>query len=83
MAMVDLLAILPFYLPFIPVDLRFLRMLRLIRMTRLVRVFKLGRYTASLRMISEVVKKTISQLVSSVAVCFVLMLFSAILMYSV
>lgn len=82
MAIVDLLAILPFFLPFVSVDLRFLRMLRLLRTTRLLRVFKLGRYTSSLQMISDVVKKTSSQLVSSIGVCFILMLFASILMYS-
>lgn len=46
MAIIDLLAILPFYIPmFIPFDLRFLRILRL---TRLLRIFKLNRYTKAL-----------------------------------
>ncbi|MDR1618535.1 MAG: ion transporter, partial [Treponema sp.] len=41
-AVIDLLAILPFFLPFlIPVDLRFLRVIRLLRIAR---IFKLGRY---------------------------------------
>ena len=37
MALIDLLAIMHFYLPFI-VDLRFLRMMRLFRLFRLLRV---------------------------------------------
>ena len=49
MALIDLLAILPFYLPFISADLRFLRMMRLFRLFRLLRVFKLGRYFEALQ----------------------------------
>ena len=51
MAIIDLLAILPFYLPFISADLRFLRMMRLFRLFRLLRVFKLGRYFDALQII--------------------------------
>ena len=52
LAIVDLLAIAPFYLPMIlPVDLRFLRALRLFRIFRL---FKLGRYSNSLRTLGAV-----------------------------
>ena len=36
MALIDLLSILPFYLPFIGVDLRFLRTLRLLRIFRIL-----------------------------------------------
>ena len=39
MAIIDLLAILPFYLPFFSADLRFLRMMRLFRLFRLLYVF--------------------------------------------
>ena len=43
LALIDLFAILPFYLPLlIPFDLRFLRAVRLIRLFRL---FKIGRYS--------------------------------------
>ena len=44
MAVIDLLAILPFYLPMvIPLDLRFIRALRLFRLFRL---FKMARYSS-------------------------------------
>ena len=47
MAMVDLLAILPFYIPMIiPYDLRFLRILRLFRFFRLL---KLNRYSQAMK----------------------------------
>ena len=45
--LVDLIAILPFYLPLIfPFDLRVIRILRIMR---LIRIFKLGRYSKSLK----------------------------------
>ena len=83
MALIDLLAILPFYLPFISADLRFLRMMRLFRLFRLLRVFKLGRYFEALQIIMKVIKTSGPQLIMSVALCFFVMLFSAIIMYTV
>ncbi len=83
MAIIDLLAILPFYLPFISADLRFLRMMRLFRLFRLLRVFKLGRYFEALQVIMKVIRTSGPQLVMSVALCFFVMLFSAIIMYTV
>ena len=83
MAIIDLLAILPFYLPFISADLRFLRMMRLFRLFRLLRVFKLGRYFEALQIIVKVIKTSGPQLIMSVVICFFVMLFSAIIMYTV
>ena len=83
MALIDLLAILPFFLPFVSVDLRFLRMARLFRLFRLLRVFKLGRYLDALMTVVDVMKKSSSQLIVSVALCLFVMLFSAIIMYTV
>lgn len=83
MAMIDLLAILPFYLPFFAADLRFLRMVRLLRLFRLLRVFKLGRYFDALQLIVDVLRKSAAQLIISVALCLFVMLFSAIIMYTV
>ena len=55
MAIVDILAILPFYLPlFVEVDLLYLRALRLMR---IFRIFKLGRYSKSLQLLSRVVQE--------------------------
>ena len=83
MAVIDLLAILPFYLPFISADLRFLRMMRLFRLFRLLRVFKLGRYFEALQIIVRVIRTSGPQLIMSVVICFFVMLFSAIIMYTV
>ena len=83
MALIDLLAILPFYLPFFSADLRFLRMMRLFRLFRLLRVLKLGRYFDALQVIVKVIRTSGPQLVMSVVLCFFVMLFSAIIMYEV
>ena len=83
MAIIDLLAILPFYLPFFSADLRFLRMMRLFRLFRLLRVFKLGRYFEALHVIVKVIRSSGPQLIMSVVICFFVMLFSAIIMYEV
>lgn len=80
MAIIDLFAILPFYLPFfIPIDLRVLRSLRLVR---LLRLFKLNRYTTALSTIGAVFKNKASQLISSVFIVSLLMLISSISIYS-
>lgn len=83
MAIIDLLAILPFFLPFISADMRFLRMFRLFRLARLLRVLKLGRYLDALHIIKQVVAESASQLVMSIVICFFVMLFSSIIMYTV
>lgn len=48
MAMVDLAAVLPFYLPVLGVDLRFIRVVRRLRLFRLAKV---GRYSNALQTI--------------------------------
>lgn len=81
MAVIDLLAILPFYLPFlIKTDLRVLRVLRVIR---LFRVFKFNRYTNALAAIGEVFRRKKSQLLSSIFVVVLLMVIASVLMYNV
>lgn len=55
LGLIDLLAILPFYLPFlIAFDLRFLRILRLVR---IFRIFKIARYSPALALIGKVLKR--------------------------
>lgn len=81
MAVIDLLAILPFYVPYIiPIDLRVLRMLRIIR---LLRIFKLNRYTTALSTIGDVFKRKKHQLLSSIAVVLMLMIIAAVIMYNI
>ncbi|MBQ8088512.1 MAG: ion transporter [Clostridia bacterium] len=80
MALVDLCAILPFYLPFLGFDMRFLR---LVRLFRLLRMFKLGRYSEALQTVVAVMKESASQLIISILMCLFIMLSSAIIMYTV
>ncbi|MEM6321277.1 MAG: ion transporter [Bacteroidota bacterium] len=79
MGIIDLLAILPFYLPLIfTMDLRVVRILRLLR---LLRIFKLGRYSKSLKSIRSVFKETKADLSIAFFVGFILMILSSTLMY--
>lgn len=81
MALIDLFAILPFYIPFIiPIDLRVLRMLRIIR---LFRIFKVNRYTNALTTIGSVFNKKKSQLLSSIFIVSLLMIIASVLMYNI
>ena len=77
--LIDLLAVLPFYLPLIiPFDLRVLRILRLFR---LLRIFKLGRLSKSMKTITSVLKETKSELSITALVAFILLILSSTLMY--
>ena len=79
MAFIDLLAILPFYLPFVRgIDLRFVRVLRLLRFFRL---FKLGRYSKALITIQEVLKSKREELTISLVLVSILLVFSSSIMY--
>ena len=78
-ALIDLLAILPFYLPlFFDLDLRVIRMLRLFR---LLRIFKLGRYSVAFGMIIKVIEKRREELMITLTLVLVLMILSSSLMY--
>ena len=81
LAIVDLLAVLPFYLPFVSVDLRVLRMFRLLRIMRIMRVAKLARYSESLRMLARVVKAKRDQLLSAVLILVILLVVASTLVY--
>lgn len=67
MALIDLAAILPFYLGlFINLDLRFLRVLRLFR------VVKLGRYSSAMQLLFDVLKQEYRILLASQFILFLL-----------
>ncbi|TVQ90614.1 MAG: ion transporter [Deltaproteobacteria bacterium] len=75
MAMVDLLALIPFYLPMIiAVDLRILRAIRLFR---LVRVLKMGRYSVAIFTLFSVLQRKSEQLAMASFILVLLMLVSA------
>ena len=78
MALIDLLAIMPFYLEFLPFDLRFIRSLRLFR---LLRVFKLARYSASLRTLDDVLRSKKEELLVTVFVVVIMLIFASSAMY--
>jgi voltage-gated potassium channel len=78
---IDLLAILPFYVPFIiKADLRFLRILRLVRFFR---IFKISRYNNTLKLIWDVIKEKKSEFQMTFFIASLMLLVSAFLMYYV
>jgi len=77
--MIDLFAILPFYLPMIiPLDLRFIRAVRLFRLFRL---FKLGRYSKALLLLKKVLKEKKEELILIIFVVILLLIIFSSLMY--
>lgn len=72
MALVDLIAIVPFYFAFfIPIDLRFLRVLRLLR------VFKLTRYSSAMKVLLSVLKEEANSLAAAFFILFVLLILAS------
>lgn len=81
LALVDLMAILPFYLPMIiPFDLRFIRALRLFRLFRL---FKMGRYSESLKTLGNVLRAKKEELLITIFAVLILLVIASSLMYFV
>ncbi|HLT47269.1 MAG TPA: ion transporter [Rubricoccaceae bacterium] len=80
LAVVDLLAVLPFFLPFIGVDLRITRVLRLQRAFRFVKV---ARYADAHRRLARVLQRKREELVVSLSALVVLLLLASSLMYYV
>jgi len=78
LALVDLIAVLPFYLSFMTVDMRFLRALRLLRLFRLA---KLGRYSETLGLFARVMRHKKEELVITSMLMLILIILSASLMY--
>jgi len=81
LALVDLAAVLPFYLPMLlPVNLLFIRVLRLMR---LVRLLKIGRYSESLQTLGWVLRERKGELVAALMILLVLLVVTSSLMYQV
>jgi len=78
LAVIDLMAILPFYLPFIGLDLRFIRILRLLRIFRIIRV---GRYSEAADILRIVVRKRKEELFATMILFFILLVLSSSIMY--
>jgi voltage-gated potassium channel len=79
MALIDLAAIVPFFIPFlIKFDLRFIRILRILRILRLL---KLARYSDAMDIMISVIKRKKEELVIVITTLFVLIIISSSLMY--
>lgn len=80
MAVIDLVAILPFYLPmFLPTSVLGMRALRLVR---LLRILKLNRYFNAMASIGVVIKEKRRELFGSLFFVFIMMIVSSLLMYA-
>lgn len=78
-ALIDLVAILPFYLSrILTIDLRMLRMLRLLR---IIRLFRLTAYMQSAHMIVNVFKKRFNELLLSFILVMFLVVFASCAIY--
>ena len=78
LSLIDLAAVAPFYLPFLGVDLR---TVRLFRMFRVLRVLKLGRYSKAFHIIRHAISGKKEELVITAVALSVLLLLSASLMF--
>lgn len=78
MMLIDLAAILPFFLPFVVVDLRFIRIIRLLRIFRL---FKLARYSDSMHTLGAVFRAKAGDLSVAFFILFIVLIFASSLMY--
>ena len=72
MALIDLIAILPFYLSiFFALDLRFLRVIRLLR------IFKLSRYSSAMNIFANVYREQASSFIAAFFLMLILMVLAA------
>lgn len=80
MQLIDLLAILPFYLSFVHFDLR---VIRLMRVFRLLRVFKITKYVSALSIVVNVFKRKASELaIAAFMLVFLLLIASTAIYYA-
>jgi len=76
--LIDLIAILPFYIPIWGMDLRMIRVVRLVRMFRLM---KMWRYSKSLSLIQKVIKTKKEELSITLLLGGVLLIIASSLLY--
>jgi voltage-gated potassium channel len=77
MALVDLLAILPFFVQFLPA----MRVLRLLRVARVLRLFKLARYSEATDMLVRVIRNKKEELYITLGIGLILIIISSTLVY--
>ena len=80
LALIDLVAILPFYVPFVVTDVRILRAMRLLR---ILRVLKLGRYSEAFRLLGTLIHNKRNELTATFTVLVALLVVTSALMYEV
>jgi len=81
MAIVDLVAIIPFYLgALVPINMVMVRSLRVLRM---LRILKVTRYSSALTMVGKILKLRSKHLMSSILMIFLMMMIIAVIMYHV
>ena len=78
MALIDLLAILPFYIPFLNIDLRVVRSLRFFR---IIRVAKLGRYSSSIQLFRTVFQAKKEELLMALMMMLLLIVIASSCIY--
>lgn len=78
MLLIDLFAILPFYLEFCSINTVFLRIFRL---SRLARILKIGRYSSAIDNLVKAFKDKKEELIVAISIFFVCILFASILIY--
>jgi len=82
-SLIDVMAIVPFYLEVIIgafIDLRFVRIFRLFR---LFRVLRLGRYSSSIKVLVLVFKEKLADLIIAISIVFILIILSASILFYV
>lgn len=80
LAIIDLLAILPFFIRILGVDMRFIRLLRIFRIFRL---FKIVRYVSALRVLGNVWRNKREELaISLMFMAFLLIIVSALMYFA-
>jgi len=78
LAIIDLIAFLPFYLPFTRADFRAIQLLRL---TRFLQLLKLGRYSRSIKVLTQVIALRREELILTLNMVIFLLIFSSSLIY--
>ena len=80
-ALVDLIALTPFYLPFIiPIEFRLLRLLRLLR---LFRVLRLGKYSNAFETFVDVLRSKKEELVITIVMAVIILILASSTLYTV
>ncbi len=78
LAVIDILAILPFYLPLFSIDLRFLRIIRFVRVFRII---KFGKYSKAVQVLNRIFRAKSAQLMTTMSIMFILLVTASSFMY--